>query len=99
MKPKLALSIALLALTVFCHSSVLASDELYLCGTVESVTAQTGKVSIDVKSASCNGLREFKLPTLNKGESFQVGTRKCFYINSSECKDGHIYTITKTERN
>lgn len=74
-----------------------AEDELYLCGTVEEISTQEALVTVDVTSSSCRGLKKFRLSPATRGASFDVGTRKCFFINSSHCDAGYIYTIIKIE--
>jgi len=79
---------------LFC-SQALAVDELYLCGIVQEVNLQTAQVTVDVASSSCRGVRTLKLPATKDKASFTVADRKCFFINSSSCKAGYTYTITK----
>jgi len=80
---------------LFC-SQVFAVDELYLCGVVQEVNLKDALVTVDVASNICRGMRTFKLPATKDKASFTVADRKCFFINSSSCKAGYTYTITKT---
>lgn len=79
---------------LFC-SQAFAVDELYLCGVVQEVNLQTAQVTVDVASSTCRGLRTFKLPATKDATSLNMAGRKCFFINSSSCKTGYTYTITK----
>jgi len=82
---------------VFCTSAFAADavDQLYLCGIIEEINTQDALVTVDVASDSCRGLQKFKLPAAMGGASFNVDQRKCFFIDSSRCNAGYIYTITK----
>lgn len=74
-----------------------ATDELYLCGTVENANLPGLLITINVASGGCRGLRTFKLSqaAANALAARGVGGRKCFFINSNTCKAGFTYTITK----
>ena len=73
-----------------------ATDELYLCGTVEDTNLASQLITINVASGGCRGPRTFKLaPAAAKALAFQAaGGRKCFFINSNRCQAGYTYTIT-----
>ncbi len=98
MKSKMIIAFAFVGFAFFYHTSIFATDELYLCGIVNSVDSQNGTVSINVQSKSCYGIQTFKLPANNTRSSFKMDERQCFFINSSECRSGYLYSITRTER-
>ena len=69
-----------------------AVDELYLTGTIKSVNAATGIVTVDVVSSSCSGMRVFKTDRLDKLEEY-IDARVSFFIDSSKCNVKETYTI------
>ncbi|MHB1015480.1 MAG: hypothetical protein ACYC2W_09420 [Desulfurivibrionaceae bacterium] len=77
---------------LFC-TQAFAADNLYLCGIVKKVDAQKALVSIDIKSGSCPGLRQFQLAAPQAASRFIVGEKKCFPIDSSHCNDNIIHKI------
>ena len=80
----------------FCTQSF-ATDELYLCGNIQEINTKDALLIVDVTSKSCRGPQKLKLSAAAKSKaSFNVGERKCFFINSSRCNPGYLYTITKT---
>lgn len=77
---------------LFC-SKAFAADNLYLCGVVKKVDAGKALVSVDIKSGSCPGTRQFQLAAPQTASSFIVGKEKCFPIDSSHCNDNNIHKI------
>ena len=75
----------------------LAGDELYLCGVVQKIDKEKSTVTIDVISSSCPGAQAFKLPNPQATARFKVDEHKCFFIDSNQCSDATMYTITKFE--
>jgi hypothetical protein len=73
-------------------------DALYLCGIVTEIKGVEAKVVVDVRSESCPGQHLFKLPSGTDASSLIVNSRKCFFIDSSTCKDGFAYTITTIDK-
>ncbi|MGB9712757.1 MAG: hypothetical protein ACP5J5_05280 [Dissulfurimicrobium sp.] len=95
MEPNRYLFICLLLLLSFClvPYEALAKDELFLCGVVKNVNIKTGMVTVDVKSGSCPGVRQFQLIAPQAASLFIVGEKKCFPIDSSHCNDNIIHKI------
>ena len=87
------LLISILAFSVLSIHSVEAVDELYLTGIVRTVYANSGMVTVDVKSHSCRGVRRFKFDNTLDMEGLE-GKKISFSIDSSFCKAGGIYKIT-----
>jgi hypothetical protein len=89
------LVICLLLSLSFCliPYKALAKDELFLCGVVKGIDAKTGMVTVDVKSGSCPGIRQFQLAAPQAASRFIVGEKKCFPIDSSHCNDNNIHKI------
>lgn len=87
--------IALIALTVISQPAY-AADELYLTGTIKSINAGTGLVTVDVTSSSCHGMRTFKADNLDKLQAY-IEQRISFFIDSNRCNVKEIHTII-TER-
>jgi len=77
---------------LFC-TQAFAMDNLFLCGIVKKVDARKALVSIDVKSGSCPGLRQFQLAAPQAASRFIVGEKQCFPIDSSHCNDNIIHKI------
>lgn len=77
---------------LFC-TQAFAVDNLFLCGVVKNVDAQKALVSVDVKSGSCPGIRQFQLTTPQAASHFIVGEKKCFPIDSSHCNDNIIHKV------
>lgn len=75
-----------------------ANDELFLCGVVKAIDARTGMVTVDVKSGSCPGIRQFQLAAPKTASLFIVGEEKCFPIDSSHCNDNRIHKILIREQ-
>ncbi len=89
--------VASLILTAF---PVLAVDELYLTGTLNSVDVRSGTVTVNVKSQHCRGLRRFRAENVSDLEG-EAGREITFFINSQSCRGGTIYTmrgVTRTMR-
>lgn len=74
------------------------NDGLYLCGAVREINTEDAFIMVDVTSESCRGLHKFKLLTVTNGVPLIVNASKCFFIDSSSCKQGFVYTITKIEK-
>jgi hypothetical protein len=87
----LLMAITLLALTVSSQPAN-AVDELYLTGTIKSINASTGIVTVNVTSSSCRGMRIFKADKLEKLEEY-VEQNISFFIDSDKCAVKDIYTI------
>lgn len=77
---------------LFC-TQAFAVDNLYLCGVVKNVNEQKTLVTVDVKSGSCPGTRQFQLIAPQAASRFIVGEKKCFPIDSSHCNDNNIHKI------
>ncbi|MGQ9745068.1 MAG: hypothetical protein ACUVQV_03565 [Dissulfurimicrobium sp.] len=88
----LAFIFSLFSLCMAQHKA-LAEDELFLCGIVKTIDAKTGMVTVDVKSDSCPGVRQFQLAAPKAALHFIAGEEKCFPIDSSHCNDGNIHKI------
>jgi hypothetical protein len=71
---------------------VYGTDELSQSGFVKSVDVVKKIVTIDVKSSTCRGIRQF---LVEKPAAFEnlVGERIYFLIDSSTCKQDEIYTV------
>ncbi|MEW6595218.1 MAG: hypothetical protein AB1413_10150 [Thermodesulfobacteriota bacterium] len=98
MKPKrMLIGTTLLSGILLGTPPAFATDELYLCGTVEDANLASQLITINVASGGCRGLRTFKLSqaAANALVANGVGGRKCFFINSNTCQTGYTYTITK----
>lgn len=80
------------SLFLFIHP-LYASDELYLTGIVKSIDHNTNIVVVDVKSASCRGLREFILDGPAALLDPLVGNKIDFTIDSSTCESGTKYKM------
>ncbi|MEZ0329755.1 MAG: hypothetical protein ABWK15_09435 [Dissulfuribacterales bacterium] len=76
-------------------STTMAEDELYLCGIVTHVDSQNNTVTVDVKSAGCQGERRFNLSSSVKITAFKLDEKKCFFIDSNVCKANQTYSIIK----
>jgi hypothetical protein len=76
---------------------VYAADELLQSGFVKSVDVVKKIVTIDVKSSTCRGIRQF---LVEKPSAFEdlVGERIDFVIDSSRCNRDEIYTINSYSR-
>lgn len=83
-------------MTVFASANtVMAEDELYLCGIVKDVDSKSGIVTIDVKSNGCYGIRKFRISYPINIASFSVDEEKCFFIDSNICEAKKTYSIIK----
>ncbi|MFT5697353.1 MAG: hypothetical protein ACI8ZB_000201 [Desulforhopalus sp.] len=98
MKLKTKIIIAITGFSIFAHVAAYAEDELRLCGVVKKVDLGKKSVLVDVKSVGAKGLHTFKLLDNIGTSSFRIGTRKCFYIDSNQFKEGYVYTIINNER-
>jgi len=85
------MAVILLAL-IMSSQPAYAVDDLYLTGTIKSVNAATGIVTVDVTSSSCFGMRVFKADRLDKLEEY-IDKRASFFIDSSRCNVKETYTI------
>lgn len=73
-----------------------AEDELYLCGIVKDVDVGKGIITVDIKSESCRGERQFKVPqSLLMG--FIPKKEKCFSIDSNTCAKVKTYNIISSD--
>ena len=90
----LFMGIALLALAMIGQPALAADDhdQLQLTGTIKSVNAVTGLVTVDVVSSSCRGMRIFKADKLEKLEAY-VDQKVSFFIDSNKCEVKETYTI------
>ncbi len=73
------------------------ADGLYLCGIVTETNIDEAFIKVDVQSESCRGPQKFKLSMATGRATMIVGERKCFFIDSSRCDEGYLYTITKID--
>jgi hypothetical protein len=78
-------------------SPLYAGDELLQNGFVKSVDIGKKIVTIDVKSLSCRGIRQFRVEKPSEFENL-VGERIEFSIDSSTCVRDDIYTINSYGR-
>jgi hypothetical protein len=85
-------SLLLLALTGQPGLAADNHDQLQLTGTIKSVNAITGLVTVDVVSSSCSGMRIFKADKLEKLEAY-VDQNISFFIDSNKCEVKETYTI------
>lgn len=77
------------------YQEVLGVDELYLSGIIKSYDKEKGLIWVDVRSESCRGIREFKVPEsvrLDLDPSI-IGQKIDFFINSSKCEPGKVYNM------
>lgn len=77
------------------YQEVLGVDELYLSGIIKSYDKEKGLIWVDVRSESCRGIREFRVPEsvrLDLGPSL-IGQKIDFFINSSKCEQGKVYNM------
>jgi hypothetical protein len=90
----LFMGITLLALAMSGRPALAADDhdQLQLTGTIKSVNAVTGLVTVDVASSSCSGMRIFKADMLEKLEAY-VDQNVSFFIDSNKCEVKATYTI------
>ncbi|MEO0228297.1 MAG: hypothetical protein ABIL70_09645 [candidate division WOR-3 bacterium] len=74
---------------------VLGVDELYLSGIIKSYDKEKGLIWVDVRSESCRGIREFKVPESVRLEldPSLIGQKIDFFINSSRCESGKVYNM------
>ena len=70
-----------------------ANDNLFLTGTVKGIDDKTGIVTIDVKSRSCPGIRQFKVNDIKRADAGLIGRTISFPIDSSTCGDDKIHTM------
>jgi len=77
--------------------SSMAVDELYLCGIVKETNMSKGVVTIDVRSESCYGERQFYVSPAEIS-TFILRSERCFSIDSNTCHTGKIYTIKTQNR-
>ncbi len=71
---------------------VIASDELFLVGIVKNIDYITGIVTVDIKTESCKGIRNFKALDLAEIEGLK-DKKISFFIDSSICQNGKIYKM------
>jgi len=91
-----ALALAILVLSAFETIPLAnASDELFLSGVVRSIDSLSSTVTVDVKSQGCKGVRNFEADDVSVFEH-RLGKTVSFFIDSSTCRDGEVYTIIKT---
>ena len=91
----------LLSSCIFWGSLALAAetnDGLYLCGYIQEINTEETYIMVNVTSECCRGLHKFKLPNVMNDAPLIVNTRKCFFIDSSSCNQGFVYTITKIDK-
>lgn len=93
MKLKGMLTCAVIFPGIFLCTQAFAVDNLFLCGIVKNVNEQKTLVTVDVKSGSCPGIRQFQLAAPQAASRFIVGEKKCFPIDSSHCNDNNIHKI------
>lgn len=67
-------------------------DQLRLTGTIKSVNAITGLVTVDVVSSGCLGMRTFKADDFEKLEDY-LEQIISFFIDSNTCEMKETYTI------
>jgi hypothetical protein len=72
-----------------------AEEQLFLTGIVRSIDTARGILRIEVTSQVCRGLREFAVPQAAREDLDEtlIGKRLGFYIDSSTCERGKVYTI------
>lgn len=77
------------------YQEVLGIDELYLSGIIKSYDKEKGLIWVDVKSESCRGIREFRVPESVRLEldPSLIGQKINFFINSSTCEPGKFYNM------
>lgn len=87
--------LAFIMLAPVCAQTVSALDNLFLTGFLRSFDSKSGLIRIDVTSEGCKGLREFKEPEGAKADmdASLIGKQIHFYIDSSVCERGQVYTI------
>lgn len=92
--------LAIVASLILTDFPVLAVDELYLTGILNSVDVKSGTVTVNVKSQSCPGPRRFRVENAADLEG-EAGREITFFINSQSCKGTTVYTmrdVTRTMR-
>ncbi|MCL1980611.1 MAG: hypothetical protein FWG62_06005 [Proteobacteria bacterium] len=97
MKTKLPLLIICFSFMLLHPLLTFADDELYLCGIVQKKDREKNTVTIEVISLSCPGTQAFKLPDRQVGRSLKIDEHACFFIDSNQCTNTTMYTITKVE--
>ncbi len=73
--------------------SAQAIDRLILSGVVKAVDYKSGIITVDVKSASCPGIKKFRVDDLSISDTSLIGKHISFPIDSSTCKGDTIYKI------
>lgn len=78
----------------------LCVDELYLTGFIKSYDREKGFIWVDVRSESCRGVREFKVPESVRAdlEPSLIGQEISFFIDSSKCEPGRVYNMLLRRR-
>ena len=74
--------------------SASAADELFLTGIVKNVDSNTRTVLVDVKSASCHGIRKFAIDNVSEFEDY-INEKLDFFIDSSTCRRDEVYRIDR----
>lgn len=93
---KVVLAITLAAGIVFFLSTAFLSyavDELVLHGVVQNINVAARVVTIDVKSGSCPGVRDFRVDDSSQLNSGMIGKSVTFKIDVSKCESYTIHRI------
>lgn len=91
----LLMTIALIAMIASVQPAH-AVDELFLTGVVKSIDRKSDLVTVQVTSAGCRGIRNFRSDQrLDLLENY-VGKIISFYIDSSTCEDraNHVMLVS-----
>ncbi len=89
------LSIFIIVIVFLCVHEVMAQENAYLTGFIRSVDKTSGIMRIDVKSKTCKGVRDFRVPDYAKDDldASLIGQRIQFFIKTGTCERGKVYDI------
>jgi hypothetical protein len=84
-----------LILVFLCVQEGTAQENAYLTGFIRSVDKNSGIMRIDVKSKTCRGMRDFRVPDYVRDDldASLIGQRIQFFIRTGTCEPGKVYDI------